>query len=56
MLRHVAQPLHAGWLEADIGIEAARNRAMNDCLLLLLQQLDQFLLGADVASNCACRA
>ena len=51
MLRHVAQPLHAGGLEADVGVEAAGDGAVDDGLLLLLQQLDQLLLGADVAPD-----
>ena len=51
MLRHVPQPLHARGLEADIGVEAAGDGAVDDGLLLLLQQLDQLLLGADVAPD-----
>src|SRR5680860_1370778 len=53
MLRHVPQPLHAGGLEAHIGIEAAGDGTVDDGLLLLLQQLDQLLLGADVAADAA---
>ena len=48
MLRHRAQPLHAGGLEADVRVEAAGDGAVNDRLLLLLQQLDELLLGANV--------
>ena len=55
MLRHLTQPLHAGGLEADIGIEAAGDGAVNDGLLLLLQQLDQLLLGVDVAPDAPVR-
>ena len=33
--------------EADVGVEAAGDGAVDDGLLLLLQQLDQLLLGAD---------
>ena len=51
MLRHVPQPLHAGRFKTDVGIEAPGNGAVDDGLLLLLQQLDQLLLGADVAPN-----
>src|SRR5680860_1874819 len=51
MLRHIPQPLHAGGLEADAGVEAAGDGAVDDGLLLLLQQLDQLLLGADVAPD-----
>ena len=45
------EPLHAGRLEADIGVETAGDGAVDDGLLLLLQQLDQLLLGVDVAPN-----
>ena len=51
MLRHVPKPLHTGGFEADVGVEAAGDGAVNDGLLLLLQQLDQLLLGADVAPD-----
>src|SRR5690606_30526489 len=51
MLRHIPQPLHTGGLEADVGVEAAGDGAVDDGLLLLLQQLDQLLLGADVPPN-----
>ena len=55
MLRHIAQPLHAGGLEATLagasGSRAAGDGAVDDGLLLLLQQLDQLLLGADVAPD-----
>lgn len=45
MLWHIPQPLDAGRLEAHIGIEAAGDGAMDDGLLLLLEQPDQLLLG-----------
>src|SRR5262245_15688858 len=51
MLRHILQPLHAGGLEADVGIEAAGDGAVDDGLLLLLQQFDQPLFGPDVPPN-----
>ena len=51
MLRHVAEPLDAGGLEADVGVEAAGDGLVDDGLLLLLQQVDEFLLGADVAAD-----
>ena len=51
MLRHIPQPLHTGGLEANVGVEAAGDGAVDDGLLLLLQQLDQLLLGVDVAPN-----
>ena len=51
MPRHIPQPLYAGGLEADVRVEAAGDGSVDDGLLLLLQQLDQLLLGADVAPN-----
>ena len=51
MRRHVAEPLDAGGLEADVGVEAAGDGAVDDGLPLLLQQRDELLLGADVASD-----
>ena len=51
MLRHVAQPLHAGVLEANVGVETAGYGAVNNGLLLFLQQIYQLLFGADVASD-----
>ena len=51
MLWHITKPLHAGGLKADVGIGATCDGAVNDRLLLLLQQLDQLLLGADVAPD-----
>ena len=56
MLRHVPQPLDAGRLVGRVGlagadVDPARDRLVDDGLLLLLQQRDQLLLGADVASN-----
>src|SRR5262245_6774768 len=53
MLRHIPQPLYAGGLEADVGVEASSDGTVDDGLLLLLQQLDQLLLGADVAPDSA---
>jgi hypothetical protein len=37
--------------KAGVGIEAAGDGAVDDGLLLLLQQLDQLLFGADVEPN-----
>src|SRR6266702_6809858 len=51
MLRHVPKPLYARGLEPDVGVEAAGDCTLDDRLLLLLQQFDQFLLGPDVASD-----
>ena len=48
---HLPQPLDAGGLEADVGIEPTGNGAVDDGLLLLLQQADEPLLGADVAAD-----
>src|SRR5665811_530205 len=48
MRRDVAQPLDAGGLEGDGGVEAAGDGAVDDGLLLLLQQLYQLLLGPDI--------
>ena len=50
MLRHVAEPLDAGGLEADVGVEAAGDGLVDDGLLLLLQQRDELPLGADVVT------
>ncbi len=49
MLRDVAKPLDAGRLERDVGVETTGDGAVDEDLLLLLQQLDQLLLGANVA-------
>ena len=51
MLRHVAEPLDAGGLEADVGVEAAGDGLVDDGLLLFLQQVDELLLGVDVATD-----
>ena len=48
MLRHIAEPLDAGGLEGDVGVEAAGDGLVDDGLLLLLQQRDELPLGADV--------
>ena len=36
MLRHLAEPLDAGGLEADVGVEAAGDGLVDDGLLLLI--------------------
>ena len=51
MLRHVAQPLDAGGLETDVGVEAAGDGPVDDSLLFLLQQRNELPLGADVAAD-----
>ena len=54
MRRHVAQPLHAGGLVGRVGLAGAHvnlagDGLVDEGLLLLLQQRNQLLLGADVA-------
>ena len=51
MFRHISEPLDAGGLEADVGVEAAGDGLVDDGLLLLLQQAYELLLGVDVASD-----
>ena len=51
MLRHVPQPLDAGGLETNVGVEAAGDGPVDDGLLLLLQQRNELPLGADVAPD-----
>ena len=56
MLRNVPQPFHARRLvgrkgPAGADVDLARNGLVDDGLLLLLQQRDQLLLGADVAPD-----
>ena len=41
MRRHVAEPLDAGGLEADVGVQPPCDGPVDDGLLLLLQQRDQ---------------
>ena len=49
MRRDVAEPGDAGGLEWDVGVEAAGDGAVDDGLLLLVQQPNQLPLGADEA-------
>ena len=49
MLRHVTEPVDAGGLEADVGVEAAGDGPVDDGLLLLHQHANQLLLDVDVA-------
>src|SRR5436309_3404727 len=51
VFRHIPQPLHTRRLKADVGVEATSDGAVDDGLLLSLQQLDQLLLSADVAPD-----
>src|SRR5579871_2019073 len=51
MLRHVPEPLHPRRLEPNVRIEPAGDGAVDDGVLLLLQERDQFLLGSDVAPD-----
>jgi hypothetical protein len=53
MFRDLSQPLHAGGLETGTWVEAAGDCVVDDGLLLLLKQLDQLLLGSDVAPDSA---
>ena len=55
MLRNIAEPGDAGGLEGDVGVEAAGDGAVDDGLLLLVQQPDQLALGADEAVDLAVR-
>jgi hypothetical protein len=50
---HFAEPVETGGLEADGGVDPSGDSAVDDQLSLLLQQLDQPLLGADVAADAA---
>ena len=47
MRRDIAKPEDTGGLEFDIGVEAAGDGAVDDGLLLLIQQRDGFALGPD---------
>ncbi|OPY59591.1 MAG: hypothetical protein A4E57_04692 [Syntrophorhabdaceae bacterium PtaU1.Bin034] len=52
MLRHLAEPLHAGVFVGGVGfagadVDLAGDGLVDERLLVLLQQLDQLLLGAD---------
>ncbi len=51
MFWQVAEPVDAGGLEADVGVEAACDGAVDDGLLLLVEQSDQPSLRADVPPN-----
>ena len=53
MLWHVAEPIDAGGLEADAGIETAGDGLVDDGLLLLFQQRDELALGGDVVLDAA---
>ncbi len=55
MRRHVAQPLDAGGLEGDVGVEATGDGLADDGLLLLQQQGDELLLGAEVTPDAPVR-
>src|ERR1039458_10861139 len=49
MLRNVAEPRDAGGFEKDGGVEAAGNGAVDDGLLLLVEQRDHLPLRPDRA-------
>ena len=44
---NIAEPIDAGGCEGGVGIEAAGDGVVDDCLLLFIQQRDQPLLRAD---------
>ena len=54
--RDVAEPGDAGWFELDVRVEAAGDGAMDDRLLLLVQQRDELLLGSDQLRRLSRRA
>ena len=56
MLGHPLEPLDTGVLVGRIGlagahVDLAGDRLVNDGLLLLVEQLDEFLFGADISPN-----
>ena len=51
MLRHVPKPVNARRLRPYVRVEPARDGAVDRGLLLLVQQRDQLLLGADRAAD-----
>ena len=51
MQRNLPQPVDARLLERHVGIKAAGHGLLNEGLLLLLEQLDEPLLRADIASR-----
>src|ERR1700735_3858966 len=51
VFRNLSQPLHARRLQANIRIEPPRDRAVNNRLFFLPQQLDQLLLCNDAATS-----
>ena len=60
MRRDLSDPLDAGGLVGRVGlagsdVDPARDGLVDDGLLLLLQQRDQLLLGADVAPDAPVR-
>lgn len=53
MRRHIAKPLHAGRLERDVRLEPAGDGAVDDGLLLLVEERDQPALRLDGAADAA---
>ena len=49
MRRHIAQPIHAGGFERDVGIQAAGDGPVDYRPLALGQQFDEALLAGDVS-------
>ena len=48
MLWNLPQPLHAGWPEADAGVQAPRDGLVDQCLPIFFQEGDELLLARDV--------
>ena len=51
MVWHIAQPLEAGRLQVRCRVRSTRYKSVDNGLLLLLEQLDQLLLGAYAPSD-----
>ena len=51
MLGHASYPLDTRRFKANVRIKPAHNGALNDYLSLLLKQLNQLLLGANMTTN-----
>lgn len=47
MCRYLANPVKAGIAEGGVGVEAARNGVVDNGLLLLVEEFNQFTLGPD---------
>ena len=49
MFRHITEPGDTGGFEFDVGVKSSDDGAVDDDLFLLIEQPDQFPLGADYA-------